>query len=157
MQWLLRQPKVALMPVVGDPRRYEFNVVPRDFVVDAIAALSGMSRSVDRVYQLADPAPPTVDALLRELALATGRTMVRLPLPMALAKGSIERVPLVNRILRIPSSAVNYFVHPTRYDSSHAQADLAGPGIRCPRFSEYAGRLVSFMRAHPEVDAGAMT
>jgi thioester reductase-like protein len=157
MQWLLRQPRVALMPVVGDPTRYEFNVVPRDFVVDAIAALSAMSHGVDRVYQLADPAPLTVDRLLRELARATGRFMIRLPLPMALAKGSIDRVPIVNRILRIPSAAVNYFVHPTHYDTSNAQADLADTGIRCPRFPEYADRLVTFMREHPEVGAEAMT
>jgi thioester reductase-like protein len=157
VQWLLRQPRVAVMPVVGNPKRYEFNVVPRDFVVDAIAALSGMHQSVGRVYQLADPAPLTVDALLRELARASGRRMVRLPLPMALAKGSIDRVPLVNRVLRIPSSAVDYFVHPTRYDTSNAQTDLGGTGIRCPSFPEYADQLVAFMRAHPEVGREAMT
>ncbi|HET9012145.1 MAG TPA: SDR family oxidoreductase, partial [Gemmatimonadaceae bacterium] len=33
MQWLLRQPKVALMPVVGNARATRFNVVPRNFVV----------------------------------------------------------------------------------------------------------------------------
>jgi thioester reductase-like protein len=156
LQWLLRQPRVALMPMVGDPERYEFNVVPRDFVVDAITALSGMSRSVDRVYQLADPAPLTVDALIRELGIATGRLVIRIPLPMALAKASIDRIPFVNRLLRIPSAAVDYFVHPARYDTSNVQADLAGTGIACPRFPEYADRLVSFMRAHPEADTGAM-
>jgi thioester reductase-like protein len=157
VQWLLRQPRIAVMPVVGNPKRHEFNVVPRDFVVDAIAALSGMHQSVDRVYQLADPAPLTVDGLLRALARATGRWMVRLPLPMALARGSIDRVPFVNRVLRIPSSAVDYFVHPTRYDTSNMEMDLAATGIRCPRFSEYADRLVAFMRAHPEVGPRAMT
>ena len=38
IQWLLRQPRIAIMPVVGDPTSTRFNVVPRDFVVDAIAA-----------------------------------------------------------------------------------------------------------------------
>ena len=157
IQWLLRQPRLALMPVVGDAARYDFNVVPRDFVVDAIAALSGMSRTVGRVYQLADPAPLTVDALLRELARATGRVMLRLPLPMALAKGAIEHVPLVDRILRIPSSAVDYFVHPTRYDTSNATTDLAAVGVRCPNFPQYVDRLVAFMREHPEIGTGAMS
>ncbi|HKR66235.1 MAG TPA: SDR family oxidoreductase, partial [Thermoanaerobaculia bacterium] len=39
MQWLMRQPRLALLPVVGDPKRYRFNVVPRDFVIRAIAHL----------------------------------------------------------------------------------------------------------------------
>ena len=41
MQWLLRQKRVAIMPVVGSPSDTEFNVVPRDFVIDAITWLSG--------------------------------------------------------------------------------------------------------------------
>jgi hypothetical protein len=131
--------------------------VPRDFVVDAITALSGMSGTVGRVYQLADPAPLTVDALLRTLARATNRVMLRLSLPMAVAKGAIEHVPLVGRMLRIPSSAVDYFVHPTRYDTSNATAALAAVGVRCPPLSEYIDRLIAFMRAHPEVGSRAMS
>ena len=157
LQWLLRQPRVAVMPVVGAPTRHEFNVVPRDFVVDAIAALSGMSRTLGRVYQLADPDPLTVDGLLRELARATARLMLRVPLPMAVAKAAIDHVPFVERLLRIPSSAVSYFVHPTRYDTANASADLALAGIRCPRLPDYIDRLVAFMREHPEVGAHAMT
>lgn len=156
MQWLLRQPSVAVMPVVGDARRHEFNVVPRDFVVDSIAWLSEREESLGRTYALADPAPLSVDTLLGVLARATGRRMLRIPLPLGLAKWSIESVPGVFALLRIPSDAVDYFVHPTRYDTAHAQADLAPSGIRCPAFATYAPALVAYMRAHPEIGAGAM-
>ncbi len=40
MRWLLKQPALAVMPVVGDPHRTRLNLVPRDFVIDAIDALS---------------------------------------------------------------------------------------------------------------------
>ncbi|HEX2779562.1 MAG TPA: SDR family oxidoreductase, partial [Gemmatimonadaceae bacterium] len=46
LQWLLRQSRVAVMPVVGDPTATEFNVVPRDFVIDAFEYLSALPRSV---------------------------------------------------------------------------------------------------------------
>jgi thioester reductase-like protein len=156
MQWLLRQPRVAFLPVVGDPRATVFNMVPRDFVVDALAHLSARPGSVGRVFHLADPEPLTVAELLDELARATGRRVVRIPLPLAVAKGAIDRVPGVHRLMRIPSNAVDYFVHPTRYDTAQAQAALAGTGVRCPRVPEYAERLVAFMRANPNVGAGAM-
>ena len=157
LQWLLRQPRVAVMPVVGESRRYEFNVVPRDFVVDAIAQLSGRIESLGRTYALADPRPLTVDALLDELARATGRRMIRVPLPLGLAKGMISHVPGVHALMRIPAPAVDYFVHPTHYDTTNTGTDLASSGIECPSFPSYADRLVAFMRAHPEIGSHAMT
>jgi nucleoside-diphosphate-sugar epimerase len=156
MQWLLRQKRVAIMPVVGRPGDSEFNVVPRDFVVDAIAWLSGLPSSRGATYALADPNPLTVDEILRAMAAHTERTMVRVPLPLAVAKWSIERLPGVYELLRIPSSAVDYFVHPTRYETRLASAALAGSGIACPRFTDYAPALVRFMRGHPEVGSAAM-
>lgn len=156
IQWLLRQPPVALFPVVGDTKRTVFNMVPRDFVIDAITWLSGREESSGRCYQLADPRPLTVDAILRELARSTRRRMIRVPLPVGVAKASIDHVPGVYRLLRIPSSAVDYFVHPTRYATAKAQSALAPSGIRCPAFPEYVDRLVDFARAHPEVGAAAM-
>ena len=35
-------------------------------------------------------------------------------------------------------------------------ADLQGTGLRCPGFAEYAPRLLSFMKDHPEVGSAAM-
>jgi nucleoside-diphosphate-sugar epimerase len=157
MRWLLRQPRLAIMPVVGDPRATVFNVVPRDFVVDAIAHLSARAETAGGTYALADPDPPTVDEMLRILARATGRRVLRVPLTRGMAKGAIRRVPGVYRLMRIPAPAVDYFVHPTRYGTDAARAALAGSGIAVPPFASYAGRLVRFVREHPEIGSGAMT
>lgn len=157
IQWLLRQPAAAaLMPVSGDPTRSEFNVVPRDFVVNAITHLSALPHSLGKTYQLADPHPLTFDALLRELGKATDRHLIRVPLPLRLAQWSIDYVPGVYRTFRIPSSALPYQVHPTRYDTTNASTDLAGSGIACPSFPSYAPALVRFAREHPEIAATAM-
>jgi thioester reductase-like protein len=156
IQWLLRQPKVAAMPVFGDPRATEFNVVPRDFVLDAITHLSGRPDAVGEVFQLADPAPLTVDQLIRELARATDRRIVRLPLPLRVAKGAVAKVPGVYRLMRIPASSIDYMVHPTRYATDRARAFLDPVGIRVPPLPEYLDRLVHFARAHPEIGSAAM-
>jgi uncharacterized protein YbjT (DUF2867 family) len=144
------------MPVVGDPRATVFNVVPRDFVVDALAYLSARPDTAGRTFALADPDPPTVDEMLRVLGRATGRRIVRIPLSRRLARGAIDHVPGVDRLLRIPSAAVDYFVHPARYGTENATAALAGSGIAVPRFDSYAERLVRFAREHPEVGSAAM-
>jgi nucleoside-diphosphate-sugar epimerase len=156
MQWLLRQPRVAVLPVVGNPANYRFNVVPRDFVIAALDVLSAKKESRNKVYQLADPQPLTVDETIDAIATATGRKVVRIPLPKAVAKGALQYVPGVYRLMRIPAPAVDYFVHPTTYGTANVTADLAGTGISAPRLRDYLPRLVEFVRAHPEIGSKAM-
>ena len=45
------------MPLPGDPSRVHFNLVPSDFVVDAIAALAPHPGALNRTVALAAPAP----------------------------------------------------------------------------------------------------
>ncbi|MGO9382568.1 MAG: SDR family oxidoreductase [Mycobacterium sp.] len=156
MQWLLRQPRYAIMPMVGDPATTRVNVVPRDFVIDAVGYLSGLSGSEGRTYQLADPRPLTVDEMAETLAQATGRKLVKVPLPRTLAKAALSHVPGLYRLMRIPPEAVDYFAHPTTYLTDHCRADLAGSGIEAPPFRSYVDRLVEYMRGHPEVGSAAM-
>jgi hypothetical protein len=90
------------------------------------------------------------------LADATGRKLVKIPLPRQVAKGALARVPGVNRLMRIPPEAVDYFAHPTHYLTDHMREDLSGSGIEPPSFPSYVDRLVEYMRAHPEIGAVAM-
>lgn len=156
MQWLLRQPHRALLPVAGDPTATRVNVVPRDFVVDAVGYLSGLPASEGRTYQLADPRPLTVEEIAETIAEATGRRLVKVPVPRKLAKASLAHVPGLYRLMRIPPEAVDYFAHPTTYLTDHCRADLAGSGIEAPPFPSYVDRLVEYMREHPEVGSAAM-
>jgi len=156
MQWLLRQPRHAILPVAGDPTTTRVNVVPRDFVVDAVGYLSGLPVSEGRTYHLADPRPLTVAEMAEVLAQATGRTLVKVPLPRTLAKASLAHVPGLYRLMRIPPEAVDYFAHPTFYLTDHCRADLAGSGIEPPAFPSYVDRLVDYMRGHSEVGSAAM-
>ncbi|KAA1249211.1 SDR family oxidoreductase [Mycobacterium simiae] len=157
MQWLLRQPRYAILPVAGDPTTTRVNVVPRDFVVDAVNYLSGLSVSAGRTYNLADPQPLTVDEMTAVLARVIGRELVKVRLPRKLAKAALAHVPGVYRLMRIPPEAVDYFAHPTFYLTDHCRADLANaPVTGPPPFASYVDRLVQFMRCHPEVGSAAM-
>jgi len=150
MQWILRQPRMAMLPVVGRPAKYRFNVVPRDFIIDAIDYLSGgQPPTAVRCYHLADPWPLTVDEIINAIARASARKIIRIPLPLSIARVGAP-------LLRIPSAAVNYFTHPTTYDTTNAQRDLAGSGISVPRLTDYLPRLIEFALAHPEIGAQGM-
>lgn len=156
IRWILRQPRVAVLPVVGKPRETYLNVVPRDFVISAISHLAASESSRGVVYQLADPQAPTIASMMGAIAVATKRRVIPLPLTPAVAKFAIDRIPGVYRLTGIPSALIDYMVHPTTYDTTNATRDLAGTGIEVPRFRSYVGAMVDFVKRHPEISSAAM-
>jgi thioester reductase-like protein len=156
LQWLLRQPKVAFLPVVGKPGEYTVNIVPSDYVIDAMDYLASKEESLNKVYQLCDPQALTVDEIIKAMSEETGRKIVRIPLPLGVAKGSLKFIPGVKQLMKIEPEAVNYFSHPTKYSCEHTLSDLSGSGIQCPHYDEYLDVLVDFMKKHPDVSSKAM-
>ncbi|MFC7133431.1 MULTISPECIES: SDR family oxidoreductase [Salinibaculum] len=151
-----RQPGIAVAPVQPPSRRYEFNAVPRDFVVDAIAHLSGRADTAGAVYQLCDPNPPTVRRLVDICGEAVGSRVVRVPVHARLGRRFVERVPGLERLLGVEPASFDYLAHPTRYVCPNTSRALAGAGIECPPLASYVDDLVAYMRANPSVTDAAM-
>ena len=87
---------------------------------------------------------------------ATGRRGVRVPLPRKLTTWSLAHIDALQRYVGIPADAVEYFVHPTHYDTAQTDADLAGSGVACPAVPDYLPNLVRFMQDHREANLGVM-
>jgi len=147
---------VAVMPIVGSPDVFRFNLVPRDFVVDAIAHLSGVDASEGVTYALAHPNPPTITQMIDTFAQAVGKRLVTVRLPQKPAVSLVGRVGPVQRLVEFPAEAIPYFTHPTHYLTDNTDRDLAGTGIEVPHFSDYIPRLVEFTRAHMDMTSAAM-
>jgi thioester reductase-like protein len=156
IQWLLRQPKFAFLPTVGNPDAHTLNVVPSDFVVQAITYLSQQKSSLHQTFQLADPKPLTIRKLVAALGIFTERKVIPVPLSLSFAKGALQKIPGVEKWLRIPASTLNYFVHPTEYGTSVTQAALKNTSIRVPPFESYGQKLVDFMKSNPSTRSQAM-
>lgn len=155
--FLERQPgPVAVVPKVGDPDAVRVCLVPRDFVVDAMDALSVLHVSVGRTYALTDPDPPTVRQVVDAFSARLGKKVVWVPLPLSPTHALIDRVPGLERLLGLPAEAVDYFASPTTYSTANTTADLVGTGVSCPAFDDYADRLVDFMAGHAELGSKAM-
>jgi nucleoside-diphosphate-sugar epimerase len=154
--FLRRQPPVALVPAVGDPDRVKVCLVPRDFVVDAMYALSVLDRSSGKTYALTDPDPPTVRQLVDTFAAHLDKRVLWVPLPLGITRSVVGAVPGLERLLGIPAESLDYFASPTTYPTTNTVADLDGTGLECPPFASYADRLLDFMTHHPEVGSEAM-
>lgn len=156
IRWLLKQPKTAVLPIIGDPTGYRFNVVPRDWVIDAIDHLAARDDTVGGTYALADPEPHTVDEMIRRLGEATGRRIVRIPLPLKVAKGALRRVPGLQKLMEIPPAAANYFTQPTHYTTDATSPLLAEEGVALPDREAWLRAMVRFVEANPDITSAAM-
>ena len=146
IQWLLAQPRVAVMPVFRASASATMNIVPSDYVTGAIAYLSRLRKDALQVYSLADPSPLTIPELTELLAAATGRNARRVPATRGLARVLVRALSRLHPTLDIPGEAVEYLGHPTHYDCTYALRDLKPSGITCPPLSSYVHRLVSFVQ-----------
>jgi thioester reductase-like protein len=155
LRWLQRCPGVAPLPVFRGRAGTELNVVPRNYVVDAIDHLSEHG-DAGTVYQLCDANPPTIPELTRLLADVTDARVLPVPSTLGLAKRLLG-TDLGRSLAGIPPAALDYFTHPTTYVAPNARRDLAGSGISCPAFESYADVLAAYARDHPEVGSDAMT
>jgi thioester reductase-like protein len=156
VRFLLRQPRVAVLPHLGAPEETELNVVPRDYVVDAIAELSAMDRATGVTYQLCDPNPPTVRETTRLLADAADRRLLTAPVPEAFLRRVLS-VPRVRDLTGVDPAVIPYLSHPTRYVGGNARRDLASTGVSPPPFASYVSTAVDYVRANPSLGSDAMT
>ncbi|MCU4799556.1 SDR family oxidoreductase [Halobacteria archaeon HArc-gm2] len=149
LRLLLAQPEwLSVTFTLPDSSNAELNVVPRDYVVDAIASLSAREETVDEVYQLCDPAPLSVPRFVDVLAAAAGHRTVRLPTTKPVARMVSNRLP---SSLPLAPATLDYLDHPTRYACPKTLQALEGSGIAVPPFESYVDRLVAYVVENPAV------
>lgn len=139
-----RIPSPGLFVRIGGGRN-PVNLVPVDFVVEALAQLACSEAPPGRTYHLTDPEPLAAIEIADLFARALGKSYLYAPMPLAAARLLFAPGPL-QRFFGMPVQTVDYFDHPCRYDCSQASADLAARGISCPRLPDYVQRLVAFYR-----------
>ena len=126
------------------------NLVPVDFVIEAMVALAKDQRAVGATVQLADPAPLTTKQLFDEISKVIGGRDSLATVPAGIVY-PVLMLPFAPRITGLPHSAVPYFFLEQTYDTARARELLEPHGIRCPRFPDYVGTLVNFVAEHPEL------
>ncbi len=146
IHYLLRWPKLSLINIGN--REVSLNLVPVDFVVDAMAALAFDERSIGKTVQLADPSPLTTSDLFNSIARAINGSRSRITAPRSWVYFFLM-LPPSPRITGLPHRAVPYFFVKQLYDTSQAQELLAPHGIHCPPFESYVDTIVDFARQNP--------
>jgi NAD(P)-dependent dehydrogenase (short-subunit alcohol dehydrogenase family) len=154
---LLQQMRRVLpswLPTVG-VEGGEINIVPVDYVADAIDYIAHKPGLDGQAFSLTDPNPKTAGEMINLFARAADAPQARLRLDpgvtdpaTSLVRTGLRFFPPAKRAakmgldqLGIPAGVLSYFSYPTHFDSSNAEAALAGSGISVPPLESYADRV----------------
>jgi thioester reductase-like protein len=149
IHYLLRMPRFVSLLNIGN-RKVSLNLVPVDFVIEAMTALAQDERSVGKTLQLADPDPLTTHELFNEIARKINQRGSRITLPAPLVQFSLS-LPPSPAITGLPHHAVPYFFLKQTYDTRQSKELLDAHGVHCPPFPSYVSTIVDFAARHPQL------
>jgi nucleoside-diphosphate-sugar epimerase len=149
IHYLRKQPSLLSLVNIGN-ENVTLNLVPVDFVVEAMAAITKDERAVGKTLQLADPAPLTTHDLFEAIAKTMAGRGSRLTVPGKLVRSTLS-LPFSPTITGLPHAGVPYFFLNQTYDTTQSSEILDAHAVRCPPFTDYVGALIEFVEQHPKL------
>lgn len=147
IRYLLKWPSVLSAFNIGNSE-VALNLVPVDFVVEAMSTLARDPLAIGKTVQLADPEPLTTRELFNTIARCIEGREARFTMPASLVQTSLM-LPLAPRVTALPHSAVPYFFLRQTYDTAEASELLQSHQVSCPPFKSYVATIVDYAARHP--------
>jgi NAD(P)-dependent dehydrogenase (short-subunit alcohol dehydrogenase family) len=161
----LRQLLPPWMPSIG-LEGGRINIVPVDFVVDALDLISHKPDIAGKCYHLVDPVGYRVGDVLDIFSRAAHAPRMNLFvnaallgfIPRSVTKGLMALAPVrrirnaVMKDLGVPADMMTFVNYPTRFDCRETLALLKGSTVQCPNLKDYAWRLWDYWERHLDPD-----
>ncbi len=161
----MRQILPPWMPSVG-LEGGRINIVPVDFVVNALAHISHQPGTAGRCFHLVDPVGYRVGDVLDIFSQAAHAPRMNLFvnaallgfIPRGVKKGLMALAPVrrvrnaVMQDLGLPDDILTFINYPTRFDRRDTDAMLKGSGVECPNLKDYAWKLWDYWERHLDPD-----
>ena len=161
----LRKMLPSWMPTIGIEGG-RINVVPVDFVVNAVDHIAHLKGEDGKCFHLVDPTPMRVGDLLNTFARAAHAPEMSMRInaalfsfiPRQMRKGMMALTPVrrirhaVMKDLGLPDDIFRFVNYPTRFDCRETTRALKGTGIAVPRLEDYAWRLWDYWERHLDPD-----
>jgi len=144
----------------------KFNIVPVDYVVEAMAHIVHQSDLEGRCFHLTDPEHYSMGEVMNVFAEAghAPRFSMRLDTRMfsfipGTIRTTLSSLPPVKRIINtllddmgLPDSVTMFMNYPTRYDNRDTERALRGSGITCPNLQDYAPTIWDYWERNLDPD-----
>lgn len=142
LNFIHRLRRLPAFPLLGNPKTL-INLVPVDFITEAVLYLSHSPRGEGKTYHLTDPRPyPVTEVYKMLLKEMTGKEPSwKMPLPFVRFLLSFS---WVRKFLRVEKETIDYLEWMGTFDSTIAEKDLQEAGITCPDLKEQIPSMVRF-------------
>jgi NAD(P)-dependent dehydrogenase (short-subunit alcohol dehydrogenase family) len=144
----------------------KLNVVPVDYVVDAMDHIAHLADYDGRCFHLTDPEHYSIGKLVNIFAEAghAPRFSMRLDTRIfgfipSFVRDTIAGLPPIKRIVStvlndmgLPDSVTMFLNYPTRYDNRDTERALKGSGIKVPELRDYAPVIWDYWERHLDPD-----
>lgn len=154
--------KLAVLPSLTPmmvPDAGRTNIVPVDFVVDALVHLMHIDGADGQTFHLTSPKAIGLQTIYRGVAKEAGLPPLRISLPAA-AVAPVLKATGRARLLRnmaatqlgMPAEILDVVDLAPSFTADRTTAALAGTGIEVPEFGSYAGKLWRYWAEHLDPD-----
>ena len=161
----MRKMLPAWMPTVGIEGG-RINVVPVDFLVNAVDHIAHAKGEDGKCFHLVDPTPMRVGDLLNTFARAAHAPEMTMRInaalfsfiPRHMRKALLALTPVrrirhaVMKDLGLPDDMFRFVNYPTRFDCRETNRVLKGTGIKVPALEDYAWKLWDYWERHLDPD-----
>lgn len=161
----IRQMLPPWMPTIG-VEGGRLNIVPVDFVVNAMDHIAHKADLDGKAFHLTDPEPMRVGEVLNTFCRAAHAPTMSIRVnaallgfvPKSIKKGLMSLTPVrrvrdaVMKDLGLPEDVMEFINYPTRFDSRDTTAALKGSGISCPPLEKYAAPIWDYWERNLDPD-----
>jgi thioester reductase-like protein len=132
-------------------REIRFQVVPVDWLVEAIVTIAGRDDTAGKTFHLTDPAPHTTAEIFDLFceSLYGDRCLAKLPDLVTRA----ATLTGATTLLGLQREASEYMFQSRTFDCVNTLDALDGSGVECPRLEDYVLPVVRYFAEHPQPTA----
>lgn len=161
----IRQTLPQWVPTLG-VEGGRLNVVPVDFVADAMDHIAHKKGLDGQCFHLVDPEPMRFGELMNTFCRAAHAPEMTMRLDARMlavvpgaVRGAVLNLPPVKRFtnmvlrdLKIPPATLAFITYPTRFDTRVVERALKGSKIAVPELESYAWRIWDYWERHLDPD-----
>ncbi len=161
----IRQMLPPWMPTIGIEGG-RINIVPVDYVVNAMDHIAHLADLDGRAFHLTDPDPMRVGEVLNTFCRAAHAPTMSIRvnaallgfIPKSVKKGLTSLTPVrrvtdaIMKDLGLPDEVMQFVNYPTRFDNRDTEKALKGTGISCPPLNSYAAPIWDYWERNLDPD-----
>ncbi|WP_188206167.1 SDR family oxidoreductase [Alkalibacillus aidingensis] len=144
LNYLTRLRYLPVIPYLGTGEGI-VNMVPIDYVLDAVLYLAHSKISVNKTYHITDPNPYQAKEIYQLFMKNYLGKKPTGPVPFTISKKFLS-FSSTRKWLKVEKEALDYFNYRSQFDCTNAINDLHEANISCPNLTSYIPKVIEYYK-----------